>query len=181
MKAWKRKSKIYRLILEDEIVLASSSPGPLHNVSMDSKPRQELSRAQELDQELSQPTRRKGDADTISKFVEGAAPKAEVVRIDDFEEIQALGEGSFGTVALCRRTRGCSNIGGVFAVKAQNKATAAAKGATQSMIDERNILHQLTHPFIVTLKYAFETSTTSYLVLTFIGGGTLQKLLELHK
>jgi serine/threonine protein kinase len=148
---------------------------------MDSKPRQELSRAQELDQELSQPTRRKGDADKISKFVEGAAPKAEVVRIDDFEEIQALGEGSFGTVALCRRTRGCSNIGGVFAVKAQNKATAAAKGATQSMIDERNILHQLTHPFIVTLKYAFETSTTSYLVLTFIGGGTLQKLLELHK
>jgi serine/threonine protein kinase len=146
-----------------------------------SKGRQELMHAQQLDQELyAQPSRRKGDAEKISKIVEGEAPKAEAVGIDDFEEIQALGEGSFGAVSLYRKVRGSDNVGGVFAVKAQNKALAAAKGATQNMIDERNIVHQLTHPFIIALKYAFESSTTFYLVLSYVGGGTLQELLTQH-
>jgi serine/threonine protein kinase len=38
---------------------------------------------------------------------------------------------------------------------------------------ERNILQNIQHPFLVNLKFAFQTSDKLYMVLEYMGGGEL--------
>jgi protein-serine/threonine kinase len=43
---------------------------------------------------------------------------------------------------------------------------------------ERNVMSYIRHPYIVSLRYAFQTSKTFVLVMTFCPGGSLQQLLK---
>jgi len=45
-------------------------------------------------------------------------------------------------------------------------------------IAERNVLAQIKHPFIVNLKFSFQTPEKLYLVLAFVNGGELFKHLQ---
>lgn len=88
-----------------------------------------------------------------------------------FELLKVLGEGSFGKVFLVRKIVG-KDAGVLYAMKVLKKATLKIKDRVRST-NERNILADVGHPFIVKLHYAFQTPGKLYLILDFLRGGDL--------
>ncbi|XP_055297203.1 ribosomal protein S6 kinase alpha-3 [Sitodiplosis mosellana] len=88
-----------------------------------------------------------------------------------FELLKVLGEGSFGKVFLVRKIVG-RDAGVLYAMKVLKKATLKIKDRVRST-NERNILADVGHPFIVRLHYAFQTPGKLYLILDFLRGGDL--------
>lgn len=60
----------------------------------------------------------------------------------------------------------------LFFLKVLKKATLKIKDRVRST-NERNILADVGHPFIVKLHYAFQTPGKLYLILDFLRGGDL--------
>lgn len=88
-----------------------------------------------------------------------------------FELLKVLGEGSFGKVFLVRKIVG-HDAGTLYAMKVLKKATLKVKDRVRST-NERNILADVGHAFIVKLHYAFQTPGKLYLILDFLRGGDL--------
>lgn len=97
---------------------------------------------------------------------------------EDFDLLKTIGQGGYGKVLLVRKNKGMDS-GKVFAMKILKKATIArnSKDAAHTRA-ERNILEAVKHPFIVDLKYAFQTGGKLYLVLEYLPGGELFMQLE---
>ena len=90
--------------------------------------------------------------------------------IEDFEVIRVLGVGGSGRViqALHKPT------GGMRAVKVMSKSRLfQQEQRVERVITEKRILARLKHPFVVSLQWAFQTSTHLFLVMDFCGGGEL--------
>lgn len=91
------------------------------------------------------------------------------VRLDHFELLKVLGRGSFGKVMLVRKkSDGC-----IYAMKILKKRTIIAKNQVEHTKAERKILGALHHPFLVSMRYAFQTKEKLYLVLDYYNGGEL--------
>ncbi|XP_073833081.1 ribosomal protein S6 kinase II [Musca autumnalis] len=88
-----------------------------------------------------------------------------------FELLRVLGEGSFGKVFLVRKIIG-KDAGTLYAMKVLKKATLKIKDRVRST-NERKILADVGHAFIVKLHYAFQTPGKLYLILDFLRGGDL--------
>ncbi|CAF0906155.1 unnamed protein product [Adineta ricciae] len=88
-----------------------------------------------------------------------------------FELLQTLGAGSFGKVFLVRKTVG-PDAGTLYAMKVLTKASLKVRDRQRTKM-ERDILAQISHPFIVKLHYAYQTQGKVYLVLDFLRGGDL--------
>ncbi|XP_055841412.1 ribosomal protein S6 kinase 2 beta [Episyrphus balteatus] len=88
-----------------------------------------------------------------------------------FELLRVLGEGSFGKVFLVRKIIG-KDAGALYAMKVLKKATLKVKDRVRST-NERKILADVGHAFIVKLHYAFQTPGKLYLILDFLRGGDL--------
>lgn len=88
-----------------------------------------------------------------------------------FELLRVLGEGSFGKVFLVRKVVG-KDAGTLYAMKVLKKATLKIKDRVRST-NERKILADVGHAFIVKLHYAFQTPGKLYLILDFLRGGDL--------
>lgn len=88
-----------------------------------------------------------------------------------FELLRVLGEGSFGKVFLVRKVIG-KDAGTLYAMKVLKKATLKIKDRVRST-NERKILADVGHAFIVKLHYAFQTPGKLYLILDFLRGGDL--------
>ncbi|ETW04788.1 AGC/GRK/BARK protein kinase, variant 1 [Aphanomyces invadans] len=88
---------------------------------------------------------------------------------DDFSLLRVLGRGGFGMVngAIKRST------GKLYAMKAMNKRIIKKKHAEKLCLAERAILTMLSSPFVVCLKYAFQTKEDLFLVLDLRTGGDL--------
>jgi len=91
------------------------------------------------------------------------------ISLDDFELLCVVGRGSFGKVMKVRK----KDTGEIFAMKILSKDMLIKQNMISYTKSEKNILQQIDHPFIVSLKYAFQTDTKLYLVLTFLSGGEL--------
>ncbi|KAK9054516.1 hypothetical protein SSX86_025594 [Deinandra increscens subsp. villosa] len=100
----------------------------------------------------------------------------------DFEIMRVIGKGSFGKVFQVRRKDNKSIINGdgdgvigdgIFAMKVMRKDTIIKNNHVDYMNAERDILTKVVHPFIVQLRYSFQTKTKLYLILDFINGGHL--------
>lgn len=87
----------------------------------------------------------------------------------DFELLRVVGQGAFGKVFQVRR-KGSSDI---FAMKVMTKDKIIKGNHVDYMKAERDILSKVVHPFIVQLRYSFQTKTKLYLILDFINGGHL--------
>ncbi|VVB12790.1 unnamed protein product [Arabis nemorensis] len=105
--------------------------------------------------------------ETEKALEEGEA--ASGVGIKDFEVMKVVGQGAFGKVFQVRK-KGTSEI---FAMKVMRKDKIMEKNHGEYMKAERDILTKIDHPFIVQLKYSFQTKYRLYLVLDFINGGHL--------
>jgi len=88
-----------------------------------------------------------------------------------FELLKVLGQGSFGKVFMVRKIYG-KDKGKIFAMKVLKKATLKVRDRVRTKM-ERDILADVSFPFIVNLHYAFQTEGKLYLVLEFLRGGDL--------
>ncbi|KAH9941049.1 AGC/Akt protein kinase [Amylocystis lapponica] len=89
--------------------------------------------------------------------------------VDDFELITVIGKGSFGKVMQVRK-RDTSRI---YALKTIRKQHIIERGEITHTLAERLVLARVNNPFIVPLKFSFQSEQKLYLVLAFVNGGEL--------
>jgi len=90
--------------------------------------------------------------------------------LDDFQLVKVLGKGSYGKVMLVRHN---DNPDLVYAMKMLRKENVVKRNQVEHTKAERNVLEAVTHPFIVSLHYAFQTPKKLYFVLEYCAGGEL--------
>lgn len=100
---------------------------------------------------------------------ESLTENVEGVGLEDFEVLKLVGQGAFGKVFQVRK-KGTSEI---YAMKVMRKDKIMEKNHAEYMKAERDILTKIDHPFIVQLRYSFQTKYRLYLVLDFVNGGHL--------
>ncbi|OMP07094.1 hypothetical protein COLO4_07632 [Corchorus olitorius] len=86
--------------------------------------------------------------------------------------MRVVGKGAFGKVFQVRQ-KGDVEGDGIFAMKVMRKDTIIKKKHVDYMKAERDILTKVVHPFIVQLRYSFQTKSKLYLILDFVNGGHL--------
>ncbi|KAJ3682921.1 hypothetical protein LUZ60_013148 [Juncus effusus] len=80
-----------------------------------------------------------------------------------------VGQGAFGKVYQVKR-KGTAEI---YAMKVLRKDKILEKNLVEYTKAERDILTKIDHPFVVQLRYSFQTKYRLYLVLDFVNGGHL--------
>lgn len=83
------------------------------------------------------------------------------ITADDFDVLKVLGRGSFGKVLQVKR-KGTTCI---YAMKVIKKEAVLARNELDHTRAEQAILKMSSHPFIVGLKYSFQTPEKLYLVV----------------
>lgn len=96
----------------------------------------------------------------------------EKLTVADFDLLKIVGKGAFGKVMLVRK-KNSKDEGKVYAMKVLRKDVIAAKGQIEHTKSERDILFEVRHPYIVRLRYAFQSDDKLYLVTDYYNGGTL--------
>jgi len=92
--------------------------------------------------------------------------------VKDFDLLKVVGKGAFGKVMLVRKkSEPCK--GNIFAMKVLKKSVIAAKGQVEHTKSERDILFEVRHPFVVFLRFAFQSDEKLYLITDFYSGGSL--------
>jgi hypothetical protein len=94
------------------------------------------------------------------------APK---VTLDHFHLIRVIGKGSFGKVILVRRK--ADNT--LYAMKVLHKLNIMKRNQVEHTKTERSVLGRIDHPFIVGMKFAFQSHDKLYFVLDYCAGGEL--------
>ncbi|KZV73825.1 AGC/Akt protein kinase [Peniophora sp. CONT] len=89
--------------------------------------------------------------------------------IDDFELITVIGKGSFGKVMQVRKR----DTQRIYALKTIRKAHIVNRNEITHTLAERLVLARVHCPFIVPLKFSFQSEQKLYLVLAFVNGGEL--------
>ncbi|KAL3229175.1 Serine/threonine-protein kinase YPK2/YKR2 [Nakaseomyces bracarensis] len=89
--------------------------------------------------------------------------------IDDFDLLKVIGKGSFGKVMQVRK----KDTKKVYALKAIRKSYIVSKSEVTHTLAERTVLARIDCPFIVPLKFSFQSPEKLYLVLACINGGEL--------
>mmetsp|Transcript_26841 Transcript_26841/g.31658 ORF Transcript_26841/g.31658 Transcript_26841/m.31658 type:complete len:392 (+) Transcript_26841:19-1194(+) len=100
--------------------------------------------------------------------------------VDEFNLIKVLGRGSFGKVMLCRK-KDEGPEGPLYAMKTLRKQALVKRNQLLHTQTERNILQNIQHPFLVNLRFAFQTGDKLYMVLEYMGGGELFHWLKQHR
>ncbi|KUI59540.1 cAMP-dependent protein kinase type 2 [Cytospora mali] len=92
----------------------------------------------------------------------------------DFEILRTLGTGSFGRVHLVQSRHNQR----FYAVKVLKKAQVVKMKQVEHTNDERRMLGEVKHPFLITLWGTFHDSKNLYMVMDFVEGGELFSLLR---
>ncbi|CAD6891370.1 unnamed protein product [Tilletia controversa] len=89
--------------------------------------------------------------------------------IESFELLKVIGKGSFGKVMQVRKR----DTGRIYALKTIRKAHIVSRSEVTHTLAERTVLARVNNPFIVPLKFSFQSLEKLYLVLAFVNGGEL--------
>ncbi|KAE8549943.1 hypothetical protein EYB25_008468 [Talaromyces marneffei] len=91
------------------------------------------------------------------------------MKLEDFELLKVVGRGSFGKVMQVRK----KDTKRIYALKTLRKAHIISRSEVAHTLAERSVLAQINNPFIVPLKFSFQSPEKLYLVLAFVNGGEL--------
>lgn len=91
------------------------------------------------------------------------------INMNSFDIISVIGKGCYGKVRLVKS----KTTGEIFAIKSIRKSKLVQHKRIHTVIAERNILSKANHPFIVALRFAFQTPAKFYLGLEYVPGGEL--------
>ncbi|KAI5777808.1 kinase-like domain-containing protein [Geopyxis carbonaria] len=89
--------------------------------------------------------------------------------MNDFELLKVVGKGSFGKVMQVKKR----DTQRVYALKTIRKAHIISRSEVNHTLAERTVLAQINNPFIVPLKFSFQSPEKLYFVLAFVNGGEL--------
>jgi serine/threonine protein kinase len=89
---------------------------------------------------------------------------SQALTIHDFQLLRVLGKGSFGKVMLVRK----NTSGDYFAMKTLRKSTLIRRKQLAHTATERYVLENIKSPFLVSLKYAFQSSEKLYMVMDYM-------------
>ncbi|TMW65952.1 hypothetical protein Poli38472_003717 [Pythium oligandrum] len=92
--------------------------------------------------------------------------------IEDFDLMKVVGRGAFGKVLLVRKKEG-KHAGNIYAMKILVKAHIIKNDQVENTKAEQHILKEISHPFIVRLRYAFQNADKLYLVMDYYPGGSM--------
>lgn len=107
-----------------------------------------------------------------------AAHNKKKLTVQDFLVEKIIGKGAFGKVMLVKKV---NNPTKVYAMKIMKKSDIYNNKLVENIVLEKNILQKSRHPFVVDLKYAFQSSAKIYLVMEYLEGGELFNLLRKNK
>jgi serine/threonine kinase 32 len=96
------------------------------------------------------------------------------VNLYHFDLHRAVGKGAFGKVRVVEYKRTKK----LYALKYIDKAKCIRQKAVANIIQERRLLEEIDHPFIVNLRYAFQDDENCFFVLDLMLGGDLRFHLE---
>ncbi|KAI3544727.1 hypothetical protein CABS01_03040 [Colletotrichum abscissum] len=123
----------------------------------------------------------KGHADTMAEnaptgeiYVEAVYQRTERKHFgpEDFQILKLIGKGTFGQVYQVRK----KDTERIYAMKVLSKKVIVQKKEVAHTVGERNILVRTAmsdSPFIVGLKFSFQTPSDLYLVTDYMSGGEL--------
>jgi len=109
------------------------------------------------------------DSDVYKKLIEMKFEDRKVVTVNDFDVIRFLGAGGFGMVLLAQKI----DTSRLYAIKVIDKRILISQNQTHSIFREKEVLACIEHPFIVSLRYAFQTEDHLCFVLDYIAGGNM--------
>lgn len=89
--------------------------------------------------------------------------------MDQFRVLSTIGKGFYGKVLLVEKIDTHEN----FAIKTIRKKKLRELDQASTIAVERTLLGSLKHPFIISLKFAFQTDFKFYLGLEYAAGGPL--------
>ncbi|KAJ6230059.1 non-specific serine/threonine protein kinase [Anaeramoeba flamelloides] len=95
--------------------------------------------------------------------------KTDKLSLKDFRVISIIGKGSDGKVTLVKEL----NSGQLYAMKIIKKSSVADNEQISQTMSERNVLMRVKHPFLIGLRYSFQTEEKLYMVLDYAPGGEL--------
>ncbi|TYJ36275.1 hypothetical protein E1A91_A05G296800v1 [Gossypium mustelinum] len=124
---------------------------------------------EEAQKELKKPSINDVILENPDDHIETHLLRQQSVGLEDFEVLKVVGQGAFAKVYQVRRN-GTSDI---YAMKVMRKDKIMEQNHAEYMKSERAILGKVDHPFIVQLRYSFQTKYRLYLVLDFVNGGHL--------
>ncbi|ESK96425.1 agc yank protein kinase [Moniliophthora roreri MCA 2997] len=96
------------------------------------------------------------------------------VTLFHFVLLRCVGKGAFGKVRVVQHKQTRE----LYALKYINKAKCVKMKAVPNVIQERRLLEEVDHPFIVNLRYAFQDDENCFFVLDLMLGGDLRFHLE---
>jgi len=106
----------------------------------------------------------------VGKWV---VPQRRKTSLEDFTLESVVGRGSYGKVFLVRHRK----LKTYFAMKVLRKQEVVKRDVVDNIQLERKVLETVDHPFLVALRYAFQTPAKLYMVMDYIPGGELFSLL----
>lgn len=91
-----------------------------------------------------------------------------------FSLLRCVGKGAFGKVRVVQHKQ----TGSLYALKYINKQKCVKMKAVPNVIQERRLLEEIDHPFVVNMRYAFQDDENCFFVLDLMLGGDLRFHLE---
>jgi serine/threonine kinase 32 len=96
------------------------------------------------------------------------------VNLYHFDLHRAVGKGAFGKVRVVEHKKTKK----IYALKYVEKAQCIKQKAVANVIQERRLLEEIDHPFVVNMRYAFQDDENCFFVLDLMLGGDLRFHLE---
>jgi serum/glucocorticoid-regulated kinase 2 len=124
---------------------------------------------------------------SIKIGVEFVENRHKSLKIEDFDLLKVVGKGSFGkvmqvtydplfsdyTLIVTNNSHRKKDTHRIYALKTIRKAHIISRSEVAHTLAERSVLAQINNPFIVPLKFSFQSPEKLYLVLAFVNGGEL--------
>lgn len=90
-------------------------------------------------------------------------------KLQDFEFRKLIGKGTFGKVFLVQN----KNNKELYAMKCIRKDVILENEQLENIQLEKDILYQISHPFLVNMEYVFQNEYRIYFLMKFVKGGEL--------
>ncbi|CAD8110680.1 unnamed protein product [Paramecium sonneborni] len=100
-----------------------------------------------------------------------------VVSVQNFQFIDAIGRGGFGKVWKVRQKKNKQ----FYALKVMSKPKIMQKKSVQSVMNEKSLLSGLKHNFLINMQYSFQDREYLYLVMDLLSGGDLRYHIGKHR
>lgn len=111
---------------------------------------------------------------TIWSVVGGRVTEGEL-KVDELTKHRLLGAGTFGRVYMVSKP---STNTKAYALKIQEKRALIDYGMVKGVLNERNIMIRLNHPFIIRLVSSCQDDPNIYMLMELYQGGELRTLVQ---